>query len=210
VPKGPPRGLQGRLAYSWGLFCRDASFLPVEGTPNSETVAQLYRHKVLRMLLKEGAIAEGVVRTLLAWPHTGFGTHVSRAIPVDEKTPGVVARYMVRPPVTPERMLGEANPAQIIYRSDAVHPRHQANFRVFAPLDFLAEVSAHLPDAHEKATIFYGWSSNRTHGYRKQQGLLGNAEVGAAIAEARAPLDIRRCWARRSAELATKPDPPGL
>jgi hypothetical protein len=198
------------LLVSWGLFRRDGTFIPVEGTPEPETVARLFRHKVLRMLLEEGASEEGVVRNLLAWPHTGFGTHVSRAIPADEKTPVVVARYMVRPPITPERMLGEANKDHIIYRSDAVHPRHQANFRVFDPLDFLAEVSAHIPDAHEKTTLFYGWYSNRTRGYRKQQGLLGNAEVGPAIAAERGPLEIRRSWARRSAELATKPDPPGL
>jgi hypothetical protein len=58
--------------------------------------------------------------------------------------------------------------ARVIYRSDAVPPRHQANFRVFDPLDFLAEVSAHIPDAHEKPTLFYGGYSNRTRGYRKQ------------------------------------------
>jgi hypothetical protein len=63
----------------------------------------------------EGAIAEGVVRNLLAWPHTGFGTHVSRAIPTDATTPGIVARHMARPPITPERMLGEADKDRIIY-----------------------------------------------------------------------------------------------
>jgi len=138
------------LLVSWGLFRRDGSFIPVEGTPDPETVAQLFRHKVLRMLLDEGAIEETVVQNLLAWPHTGFGTHVSRAIPVDETTPGVVARYIARPPITPERMLGEVNQDQIICRSDAVHPRRQASFRVIDPLDFLAEMSAHIPDAHEK------------------------------------------------------------
>jgi hypothetical protein len=144
------------------------------------------------MLLAEGAIEETVVHNLLAWPHTGFGTHVSRAIPADVTTPGTVARYMTRPPITPARMHGEADKDRIIYRSDAVRPRHQANFRVFAPLDFLAEISAHIPDAHEKTTLFPGWYSNRTRGYRKQQGLLGTAEVGAAMVEERAPLDIRR------------------
>ncbi len=33
---------------------------------------------------------------------------------------------MARPPITPERMLGEADEDRIIYRSDAVHPRYQA------------------------------------------------------------------------------------
>jgi hypothetical protein len=60
---------------------------------------------------------------------------------------------MTRPPITPERMLGDASTAQLIFRSDIVHLRHQANFRVFDPLDFLAEGSAHIPDAHEKTTL---------------------------------------------------------
>jgi len=106
--------------------------------------------------------------------------------------------YMTRPPITPERMLGEPGSAQVIYRSDAVHPRHQANFRVFDPLDFLAEVSAHIPDAHEKSTLFYGWYSNRTRGYRRQHGLLGKAEAAEPVPSegTRAPLEVRRSWAR--------------
>jgi hypothetical protein len=94
------------LLLSWGLFGRDGSFIPVEGTPDPETVARLFRHKVLRMLLEEGAIEERVVGDLPAWPHTGFGTHVSREIPGDATTPGIVARYMTRPPITPERDAG--------------------------------------------------------------------------------------------------------
>ena len=110
--------------------------------------------------------------------------------------------------------------------------------RVFDPLDFLAEVSAHIPDAHEKTTLFYGWYSNpacavhadrRTRGYRKQRGLLRDAPPAQPAPDdgTRAFLEVRRSClrrgvrlrltrspqarrARRSAELATKPDPPGL
>ncbi len=159
-------------------------------------MAQLLRHRVLRMLLEEGAIEAPVVQNLLAWPHTRFGTHVSRAIPGDEKTPGVVARYMARPPITPERMLGEGDKDRVIYRSDAVHPRHQANFRVFDPLDFLAEVSAHIPDAHEKTAIYYGWYSNRTRDFCQARGLLVPAAPHVPVPDAdRVPLALRRTWA---------------
>ena len=123
---------------------------------------------------------------------------MSREIPADATSPGVVARYMTRPPINPDRMLGEASNARVIYRSDAVHPRHQANFRVFDPLDFLAEVSAHIPNAHEKTTLFYGWYSNRTRGYRKQHGLLAKVEAADPLPSPadRAPLGVRRSWAR--------------
>jgi len=69
---------------------------------------------------------------------------------------------------------------------------------VFDPLDFLAEVSAHIPDPHEKTTLFYGWYSNRTRGYRKQHGLLAKAEAADPLPSPadRAPLGVRRSWAR--------------
>lgn len=58
-----------------------------------------------------------------------FLTALSQEIPNDERTSGIVARYLTRPPITPERMLGEASGARAIHRSDAIHPRHQASFR---------------------------------------------------------------------------------
>lgn len=34
------------LLVSWGLFRRDGSFLPVKVTPDLDTVARLFRHRV--------------------------------------------------------------------------------------------------------------------------------------------------------------------
>ncbi len=74
----------------------------------------------------------------------------------------------------------------------------QASFRGFDPLDFLAAVIAHIPDAHEKTALFYGWYSNPTRGYRKRHGLVGEARgmEPASTGEARAPPEVRRPWAR--------------
>lgn len=72
-------------------------------------------------------------------------------------------------------MRGQASSAHITYGSEAVHPSHQANFRAFDPLNFLAEVGAHIPDPHEKTTASDGWCSNRTRGYRKQHRLLAKS-----------------------------------
>ena len=95
-------------------------------------------------------------------------------------------------------------------QSDIVHPRHQANFRVFDPLDFLAEVSAHIPDPHEKTTVFYGWYSNRTRGYRKRHGLLGKAQTADPVPDTddRVPLEVRRSWARLIRQAVRGRSPP--
>lgn len=117
----------------------------------------------------------------------------ARGVPAEcRESPGLA------PPRAPGDLLGNVPAGWIIYRSDEVHPRHQVNFRVFEPLDFLAEVSAHIPDAYEKTTLFYGWYSNRTRGYRKQHGLLGDASPADPAADERngTPLEVRRSWAR--------------
>jgi len=59
-------------------------------------------------------------------------------------------------------------------------------------------VSAQIPDPHEKTTLFYGWYSNRTRGYRRRHGLLGKAEGAAPVPDeaTRAPQEVRRSWAR--------------
>jgi len=61
-------------------------------------------------------------------------------------------------------------------------------------------VSAHIPDAHEKTTLFYGWYSNRTRGYRKRHGLLAKAEAADPVSgtDDRTPLEVRRSCLRRT------------
>jgi hypothetical protein len=96
-------------------------------------------------------------------------------------------------------MLGEGSGGQIVYRKDAIHPRHQANFRVFDPPDFLAEVSVHVLDPHEKTTSFYDWYSNWTRGYRKQQGFGAEAGALLPVVEDRAPPELMRLRAMAEA-----------
>jgi hypothetical protein len=54
------------------------------------------------------------------------------------------------------------------------------------------------PDHDQKTTLFYGWYSNRTRGYRMQHGLLGEAGRVEPTPEvdARARLEVLRSWGR--------------
>jgi hypothetical protein len=40
------------------------------------------------------------------------------------------------------------------------------NFQVFDPVDFLAEVTQHIPDAGDHLSRYYGWDSNKSRGQR--------------------------------------------
>jgi hypothetical protein len=192
------------LLVSWGVFRPDGTFVAVTDVPEKETIEKLFRHKVLHMLREEGAIDDAVIESMLAWHNTGFGSHVGLEIAAsDAKARENVARYLCHPPVVLGRIVAQDSASRVVYKSDAVHPRHGANFRVFDPLEFIAEIVAHIPDTYEKTAIGYGWYSNRTRGYRKEHGLLA-AEGPARCEEAdsdKGPLEARRAWARLIARI---------
>ncbi|MGI9474711.1 MAG: transposase [Rubripirellula sp.] len=50
------------------------------------------------------------------------------------------------------------------------------NFQIFSALDFLAEVTQHIPDKGEHLVRYYGWYSHRQRGIRKKAGQVGQVE----------------------------------
>ena len=87
----------------------------MDATPDPEILEKLFRHKVLRLLQDEEAIDEQVVANLLAWPHTGFGAHLSREIPTDPVSRENVARYLAHSPIILDRIVGNPSAGKILY-----------------------------------------------------------------------------------------------
>jgi len=52
------------------------------------------------------------------------------------------------------------------------------NFQVFDPLDFLAEVTQHIPNTGEHTIRYYGWYSNKSRGMRAKLARLGEGGGG--------------------------------
>ena len=50
------------------------------------------------------------------------------------------------------------------------------NFQVFSALDFLAEVTQHIPDKGEHLVRYFGWYSHRRRGIREKLRTAGEAE----------------------------------
>ena len=69
------------------------------------------------------------------------------------------------------------------------------NFQVFGPLDFLAEVTQHIPDKGSHLVRYYGWYSNKSRGMRAKA--VAGADTAAADSEEDAPYKVlsRMRWA---------------
>ncbi len=53
------------------------------------------------------------------------------------------------------------------------------NFEVFDPLDFLAEVTQHIPNKGEHQTRYYGFYSNKKRGMQEKKKPKAESESGS-------------------------------
>jgi hypothetical protein len=167
----------------------------------------LFRHKVMLLLQGEGLLSEERSRLLLSWRHTGFSVHNRvRVEPEDGAAVERLARYIMRPPISLER-IGWGGEGEVLYRTKGGHDGRAGGLgdqaEAFDPAEFLARVIMHIPEPRRHLVRYYGWYSNVARGKRKrlQQELtagspgptvgLGNTDEDRSP-EARA---LRRRWA---------------
>ncbi len=140
----------------------------------------LFRHKVIRLLQSEGLLSQERTELLLSWRHTGFSVHTRvRVEPEDGAAVERLVRYIMRPPVSLERMQWDgAGPVR--YR---LLPGHDTRLlteegdEVIDPADFLARVLMHVPEPRRHRVRYYGWYSNASRGKRRKAVL----EAGDAV-----------------------------
>ena len=89
------------------------------------------------------------------------------------------SHYMLRCPFSLERLIRVTEQDKVIYlaekRSCRRFPKPASpdlfnggarNFRVFDPLDFIAELTQHVPDPRKHLVRYFGFYSNKSRGRR--------------------------------------------
>lgn len=70
-----------------------------------------------------------------------------------------VAEYILRSPFSQEKLRYQAKTGDVIYLSK-MYPVLKRNFEVFSACDWLAALTAHIPNTGEHLVRYYGWNSN--------------------------------------------------
>jgi hypothetical protein len=177
---------------SEGVFLPDLSacghaqaggtFLPLPKL-GTEPFLKLWEQEVFALLLAEGKITEDVVANMRSWKHSGFSVDQSVRLEAgDQEGVQRLIQYFLRCPFSEARMIEVADAGKVIYKTehnavgrfpepgdDELLAGPARNFQVFDPLDFLAEVTQHIPDPGEHLIRYYGWYSNKTRGQRAQR-----------------------------------------
>ena len=136
---------------------------------------QLFRVRVIQMLVEEELLAPELARKLLGWKHSGFSVYNGTPLRRDDAASlERVAQYIIRNPFSEQKMVYNAENATVIYRS-RMHAKTKRNFEIFSAEEFIAAITQHIPDKGFQMVRYYGWYSNRARGERAKR----EAEPGA-------------------------------
>ncbi len=176
-----------------GAFTPDGHFLPLPQNLGHQPFLRLWEDNVFRLLLDAKRIAPDVVSQIRSWRHTGFGVDRSIRLEAGDRS-GIqrLAQYMARCPFSLARVVRFTRTGQVIYRAEKQHPQRfpgpasadlfggiARNFQVFQPLDFLAELTQHIPNQGEHLVRYYGHYSNKARGLRAKEAAADQADPDA-------------------------------
>ena len=135
------------------------AFLPLPKLA-TEPFLKLWEQEVFALLLREGKITEDVVANIRSWKHSGFSVDQSVRLEAGDAQ-GIqrLIQYFLRCPISQAQMNEVTEAGKVIYKTDhnavgrfpepgdeELSAGPSRNFQVFDPLDFLAEVTQHIPD----------------------------------------------------------------
>ncbi len=179
-----------------GAFLPDGTFVPLPAVPEA-LLAEGLRRAVLEFLVRAQALSGEMRDRMLGWRHGGFSVH--NQVRVDAQDPVArkkLAGYMLRAPMSLEKMTYDAKTGTVIYRSK-MHLGLKRNFQVMPGAEWLELLCRHIPDRYEHLVRYVGWYSNRVRGERAKKEQSG-VEFSAAAVEPMSEYALRAkaAWAR--------------
>jgi hypothetical protein len=160
----------------------------------STLVLRLWENKVFQLLLDEGHIESELVEEMRSWRHSGFNVDRSVCLQAgDFAAINRLAQYMARCPFSLARLIRITPEGKVLYKAEKDHCQHYPNpvsedlfggvarnFQVLGPLDFLAEITQHIPNKGEHPIRYYGCYSNKSRGQRAQRAQQAAAQTTGA------------------------------
>ena len=167
-----------------GAFTVDGNFIPLPEIA-VEPFLRLWEYKIFALLLKKGKITQDVVDNMRSWKHSGFSVNKNVLIKANDKK-GLerLVQYISRCPFSLERIIKLTDTDHVVYKAEHKNCRRfpepgdetlkggaSRNFQVFDPLDFIAEITQHIPNKGEHTIRYYGFYSNKARGMRAESAL---------------------------------------
>ena len=122
-----------------------------------KAIEEAFAEQVLAQLHKRELLTDDDVAQILSQDHTGFGVWLGDPFH-DKESEQFVARYIERSPLSLEKLSIQDDIVTYATKDGAAHE--------FDALEFLAQLSCHIPKTYESITRYYGRYSCRRRGER--------------------------------------------
>ena len=151
-----------------GAFLPGGRFVALPRVP-AHLLAEGFRRAVLDFRVKNEALSEELRNRMLAWRHGGFSAHNEVSVVAgDAEGRKKLAGYMLRAPMSLQKMAYDAATGTVIYRSK-MHAGLKRNFQLMSGAAWLELLCQHIPDRYEHLVRYVGWYSNRARGERAKK-----------------------------------------
>ena len=182
-----------------GVFGASGQFMHIPDI-QQHRAEEFWQERVFDLLLDAHKIDEQTAGSMRAWRHSGFSVDTSVRIQGNDQ-PGMsrLVGYIARSPLSLARMVARTDDGEIVYRASHAYcwpfpksgeqtlmqgiPR---NHEIFDPLDFLAEMTQHIPERGEHQIRYYGHYSNKSRGMREK------AQKAALVPKPVEPLTLQQ------------------
>jgi hypothetical protein len=159
----------------------------------NEALSEIWRRSVVALFLSKGLLNPDFARKLLSWRHSGFSIESGTRI-YDQESRQALSQYIVRPPLSLEKVHWDEEQDTVTWKS-CTSGYFRGREKHFSALDFIAQLTLHLPPRGRHLVRRYGLYSSRGRGTWKDRPAL----------RARAPL---HWYGRQAAEPPTPTDAP--
>jgi len=158
--------------------------LPVKDTA---ALTECFRRRVVEYFVEKGLINKDFARKLLAWKHSGFSVDNSVLIAAeDHKAREALSEYISRHPVSLRKIIYVPAQGKIIYRTK-YNQYFGENIKLLSAVEFIALLTAHIPDKHKHLIRYYGIYSSRSKGKARADGSLVKFGFGMGKKDKPAP-----------------------
>ena len=88
-------------------------YIPFSGL---QSMVEVFRRRVIKLLVERGKLNEQFARNLLSWRHSGFSIDNSVRI-LDESARGSLAEYIARPPISLKKIRYEPFKGRVLFHT---------------------------------------------------------------------------------------------
>jgi hypothetical protein len=151
-----------------GVVDSSGTYLEI-GKIDRELLTEFFAEEVYKIFLDRELLSEDDIRSMRSWPNSGFSVWVGDAISEEASEQRLfAARYLVRCPLSLER-LSILDDELVSYAAKEDNAENKPESKTFSPLEFLAELSQHIPNTYEQLIRYYGYYSARSRGARRRE-----------------------------------------